>query len=174
MTQMPTDQYVFDDVPDRTVRFQRYDQVFMDEPLELLCRAARRQDEAFRASITALLNNSWMRPLTFERDAEILREGRFDFVYDRKTGLIFRCLASRHGATMTHLYNIHTGQFDADSMLIDDGEKGTLYLEQGFGAYLSSMDVQRGRKHLRCSERFEDTMTPREIQCFETFDVRRP
>lgn len=176
MITMPTDTYVFEDSETRAERFRRYDEIFMDEPLDILCRAARRHDEEFKQEMRELLNDKWMRPLNFERDAEILKDVRYDFVFDRKTGLIFRGLASQHGATMDILFRIHTGQMDADNKPGCGNAWGMdrfseQYLEQGMGAFMSSMDSQRGRKRLRCCERFESTMTPQEIEAFEAFEI---
>ena len=179
MTDTKTDQYVFDDNISRDERFERYQRVFFDEPMEILCRAGRRQDEDFKSMLRTLLNDDWMRPLRFERDYESLREARFDFVYDRKTGLVFRGLAAQHSCTMSILYRLHTGQVKNTehpdiNEFVEARHAGTLYLEQGMGAYVSSIDSMRKRKRLRCSERFEESMTPKELECFEGFEILRP
>ena len=147
---------------------------FIENPLHLMLSASGRSEEDAGEELTRLLHDDWHQPILIEDNEEYVAEGPCDFVYDRKTGLVFRSLSSRHEYTMATLQGLYEG-IDMDSpVFLDSFESPALverYMIAGNGAYFSSVDYRTGNRNLRCSDAFIDSMSVFEFNVFRGYKL---
>ncbi len=173
-----TDLYVFSPDISRDEQQERYQEIFFNDPLNRIKLACSKWNAQSESAVKFMLNSVWSRPLTIQRDYTNIMEGKFDFLIDNQSGLVFRALGSYHERSMAVLYALYKGyQLDEDEPTLFESERqidkyAAEYLKKGMGAFQSSVSVKTGKKQLNCCESFFDNFPDDAYDLFSEYKIR--
>ena len=185
---MNTEEYI--ETLDGDFRFEEMDRLYIHDPVKAILKTAPeelRELESLKIFIEFGIVKH-IRPVFFEDNYLEFQSG-YDFVYDKKTGLIFSCIQGEHAKLMSSLYAIQNGldnpdvldiintitnQYEANNavydILTEFEDFQSWFIEESYGFYMSSTIAKTNAKVVTIGEEYQLTNKEKEALKGFSFD----